>query len=179
MKKERKLARITCLQLPEAAPFPNAALPVLLYQGVFPDGKPGFESLFVRHQWSGMWVNGVYTFHHFHATAHEALGCLSGWADLLLGGPTGSLVRLAQGDAVLIPAGVAHQLVQASRDFSVLGAYPPGQSPDLQRGDREAYPRLKEMAARVPLPETDPVMGTQGGIYPHWHERRNKGKETT
>lgn len=167
MKKEHILARITCLQLQEAAPFPNSALPVLLYQGVF-EAAPDFKGLFSRHQWTGMWVNGVYTFHYFHATAHEALGCLSGWAELLLGGPTGSPVRLAKGDAVLLPAGVGHQLLRASRDFSVLGAYPPGQSPDLQRGDTSAYPRLQAMAAAVPLPDSDPVTGQEDGLRLHW-----------
>ena len=69
---------------------------------------------------------------------------------------------------MLLPAGVGHQLLRASRDFSVLGAYPPGQSPDLQRGDTSAYPRLQAMAAAVPLPDSDPVTGQEDGLRLHW-----------
>ena len=163
------MAIITNMNVNERAPFPNSALPVLLYQGVFAGEQPDFRGLFARHGWGGMWVNGVYSFHHFHTTAHEALGCLSGWAEVMLGGPEGSLVRFQQGDAVLLPAGVAHQLVASSPDFSVLGAYPKGQSPDLQRGDRGDYARLKKAAAAVPLPEMDPVLGPSGGLGQHWH----------
>jgi uncharacterized protein YjlB len=57
----------------------------------------------------------------------------------------------------------------SSADFLIVGAYPPGQSPDLQRGDVAAYPGLLTRARAVPLPETDPVTGAQGAVHQHWH----------
>lgn len=149
-------------------PFPNAALPVLVYPQALGPGDD-FAALFEKNGWRGIWVNGVYGFDHFHADAHEALGCVAGWARLRLGGPEGIEVKVQAGDAVLLPAGTGHRNLAQSADFSIVGAYPPGQSPDLQRGDVAAYPGLLTRARAVPLPETDPVTGAQGAVHQHWH----------
>lgn len=154
--------------IPPRAPFPNSALPVLFYPGVYQGAKADFSKRFASHGWGGIWVNGVYSFHHFHTTAHEALGCISGWAQVLLGGPAGQEVRISQGDAVLLPAGVAHQLLASSSDFSIVGAYPPGQSPDLHRGDPADYERLVTACRALPLPQRDPVYGEAGPLFAHW-----------
>lgn len=147
------------LVLEENKPYPNSRLPVLLYAGACGGLRPDFVSRFKQHGWTGVWVNGVYGFHHFHAQAHEALGCLSGWARVLLGGPGGIECTLEAGDAVLLPAGTGHKLLEASPDFSIAGAYPPGQSPDLQRGKQEDYTWCKARCLEVPLPALDPVSG--------------------
>ena len=31
------------------------------------------EALFARNGWLGAWVDGIYSFHHFHSTRHEVL----------------------------------------------------------------------------------------------------------
>ncbi len=158
---------VSTLLIKELPPYPNARLPVLVYAQAEPD-KPDFASLFRRNGFEGIWTNGIYSFHHFHATAHEALGCISGWAQILLGGPEGTLINVRKGDALLLPAGVAHKLVKASDDFRIVGAYPPGQSPDLQRGEGDIT-RIKQSISKLPLPRTDPVTGTQGAVHTHWH----------
>ena len=148
-------------------PFPNAELPVLVYPQVLKPGED-FAVLFRKNGWTGIWVNGVYGFDHFHADAHEALGCVSGWARIRLGGPEGVEVTLRAGDAVLLPAGMGHRNMAQSEDFSIVGAYPPGQKPDLRRGDMAAYAGLLARARAVPLPLTDPVLGVDGAVRRHW-----------
>lgn len=151
-------------------PFPNAELPVLIYPAALA-APEGFPALFRRRGWGGGWVNGVYGFDHFHADAHEVLGCISGWARLRLGGPGGEEVLLRAGDAVLLPAGMGHRRLAQSEDFSVAGAYPPGQSPDLQRGSAADYEAMLRRARSVPLPGTDPVLGEGGPVQAHWPGR--------
>ncbi|MGI6234302.1 MAG: cupin domain-containing protein [Christensenellales bacterium] len=164
------MKQVSTLYIKELPPFPNSALPVLVYQQVYEGQDAPFENLFRQNGWTGLWVNGVYNFHHYHAKAHEALGCISGWARLKLGGPEGVEVRVEKGDAVLLPAGVGHQLIKASGDFQVVGAYPKGQSPDLQRGDMREYERLKAAAKAARLPDTDPVMGIGGAVAEYWQQ---------
>ena len=60
----------------------NPSLPVLHYRNAL-DGEGdvlarAFEALFDRHAWPAAWRNGIFDFHHFHTTAHEALGIYSG-----------------------------------------------------------------------------------------------------
>jgi len=169
------------LYIPGVSPFPNSPLPVLLYPGALPGAPARFDRLFRENGWTGVWVNGVYAFHHFHAEAHEALGCVSGSAAIQLGGPDGLVVEVKAGDALVLPAGVGHRLERASRNFSIAGAYPQGQSPDLQRGEAEGYEALRAKCLAVPQPAADPVLGGEGPLLFHWKapaSRRPAGRKT-
>ncbi len=149
--------QITIAALP---PFPNSAHPVLLYeQALAADSATAdaFEALFARHGWQGIWVNGVYAFDHYHAQAHEALGCARGWVRVRLGGPQGQEVTLRAGDAVILPAGTGHRRMASSADFLIVGAYPPGQSPDMERGDAKRLDACVASIRNVPIPARDPV----------------------
>src|SRR5215467_16194160 len=106
--------------------YPGNVLPVLLYRAAMTvdaqDRASVFERGFAQNDWRNSWRNGVYSFAHYHSTAHEVLGVYDGSATLRLGGEHGQAVEVRSGDVILIPAGVAHQNTGASPDFSVVGA---------------------------------------------------------
>ena len=152
--------------------FPNNdALPLLVYRGAFrlPNGDPAtaIEAVFEANGWPPAWRFGVFDFHHYHSTAHEALGVLAGRARLQFGGPEGPAVEAEPGDVIVIPAGVAHKCLEAS-GFRVVGAYPRGQDFDMNRGTPGERPATEANIARVPLPEADPVLGADGPLRQHW-----------
>ena len=156
--------------------FPNSRLPVLLYRAAFAGARaaanvktpPSFEELFEAHGWSSSWRNGLYSVHHYHSTAHEVLGIFQGWVAARLGGPRGQLLKLEAGDALVIPAGVAHKNEGASGDFRVVGAYPDGTGPDMQYGRPGERPASDRNIAGVPLPGGDPVHGREGPLLRLW-----------
>jgi uncharacterized protein YjlB len=163
---------------PELYRFPAATpLPLILYRAalgqVGKDGQPdrtkgaaaACEALFARHGWGGAWQDGIYHYHHYHATQHEVLGIVAGQAFVRFGGEDGNLVEVKAGDVVVIPAGVSHCNEGSSQDLLVVGAYPGGASPDLQRGAPEA-PGARRPSA--PLPAADPVYGPRGPLMQSW-----------
>ena len=157
--------------------FPNSGYPVLVYRAVAVEGvahavgtkrAAGFEQLFAAHAWPAAWRNGLYGEHHYHSTAHEALGVYEGWVQARLGGERGQLVRLEAGDVVVIPAGVAHCNEGQSKDFRVVGAYPRGTDMDMNYGQPRERPAADRHIAAVPLPEQDPVFGVGGALLELW-----------
>jgi len=153
--------------------FPNnGRLPLLLYQRAIelPGVDPArvIEALFESHLWSGSWRNGIFSYHHYHSTAHEVLGVYSGKARVQLGGPSGSIFRVKKGDVIVIPAGVAHKNLGASLNFRVVGAYPVGQNWDMNYGKAKERPQVDRNIARVPLPGQDPVFGDNGPLIELW-----------
>lgn len=156
----------------ENGSFPNnGKLPLLVVRGVFPENtvRPEqFENLLKRNRWSPGWRNGLYNYHHYHSTAHEFLGIYSGWVTACFGGPGGMQLTVKAGDALIIPAGVAHSNQDQSIDFSVIGGYPDGQRWDMQFGDPDERPHADRNIAEVPLPLSDPLFGSDGILLELW-----------
>lgn len=152
----------------------NPRLPVLIYPNAIAikgdDPAALFEQTFSANGWPPQWRYGVYSYHHYHTEGHEVLGIASGHARLMLGGPGGRVVEVSSGDVVLLPAGTGHCNLDASDDFLVVGAYPPGQQADICR---EA-PTKAQLASidKLPFPNRDPVQGSQGAVHQYWAEQR-------
>ena len=128
--------------------------PVLIYRGV---DVGDARALFAAHGWGGSWVNGIFDFHHFHSTSHEALAIVSGTATVELGGPQGESFEVQAGDVLVLPAGTGHRRATARNGFTVVGAYPAGQEDyDLLR---EADDAARERIASLAAPPEDPVGG--------------------
>jgi len=84
------------------------------------------------------------------------------------GGDKGKELEISAGDVAVLPAGTGHQCLSASRDFSVVGAYPPGPPMDLQRATPENHATALKTIPEVKLPPTDPVMGADGPLARLW-----------
>ena len=145
----------------------NRTLPVVVQHDVaeIVEDPAGCERLFRSHGWGGTWRNGIFPFHHFHSNAHEALGIVSGAARVTLGGPDGETLDVRAGDVLVLPAGTGHKREDAGSGLLVIGAYPPGQENyDLLRGDPSELDKARRNIAAVALPDTDPVLGADGGL---------------
>lgn len=159
----------------ENSPFPNHPLPVIYYPEALndlleksEDGGEAVKELFKTNGYTNGWINGIHDYHHFHSNTPEVLGCVSGEAIVQLGGPHSDKVTFKKGDVILLPAGVAHKRLTASEDFSVVGGYPNGASPDMQLGDAVDYERVQKRSYDVPVPQTDPVSKNNGAVKEFW-----------
>jgi uncharacterized protein YjlB len=148
---------------------PNNSLPVLLYRNALPSGPnlaAAMERTFMTNGWPPQWRNGVYSFHHYHSTAHEVLGFAAGHADLVLGGEGGESVTVHSGDVLVLPTGTGHCRISASDDFLVIGAYPENEQWDICR--TTPTPAMLQSMSRVRFPSSDPLTGPTGALPKLW-----------
>ena len=90
----------------------------------------------------------------------------------MLGGDRGTVYKLAKGDVLIIPAGVAHKSVEYTADFVCVGAYPEGKEYDINYGEPGEHPGVDENIQQVPVPETDPVYGNEGPLHDYWKQKK-------
>ena len=164
---------VLAFQLQADDRIPNNRLPLLVYRHAFnfggtADGAAVIENVFHANDWSDTWRNGIYSYHHYHSTAHEVLGVFRGSATVQFGGDRGRTQQLQAGDVVIIPAGVAHKNLDSTDDFGVVGAYPDGQEPDLCHAEPGECSKASEKIGHVPLPGHDPVFGGDGPLLKYW-----------
>jgi uncharacterized protein YjlB len=149
---------------------PNSRLPLLVYRQAVPADPAAIERIFAANRWPPAWRDGVFPFHHFHSTAHEALGIARGRVAVQFGGPAGPVVEVQAGDVVVLPAGVGHRNQSASADLLIVGAYPEGMESglDTRRARPEEIEEVRRNIAAVPPPSADPVAGPGGPLARLW-----------
>lgn len=153
---------------------PNNPLPFLVYKGALDvarakDPAAAIEAAFEKNGWGhGMWRNGIFPFVHYHSQIHEALGIAKGKARVRFGGDKGAEIEVTAGDIAVLPAGTGHQRLSATPDLLVVGAYPPRGHYDLCRGTPAEHARALGTVPRVPLPDSDPLFGTNGPLTKLW-----------
>lgn len=163
---QRSFVKVQTYMFKDDGTIPNnPTFPVLIYPGAFKGRTGQIVKTFEKNNWGNNWVDGVFTFHHFHSTSHEVLGVISGHATLKLGGEKGKEFKVSAGDVVVLPAGTGHKRLSSSSDFSIAGGYPDGQDYDTQTKETQA---LKDNIARVGKPKQDPVYGNQGPLLQIW-----------
>ena len=155
---------------------PNNPMPFLVYKAAVDVAsdhpEKTIEGLFGANGWGAMWRNGVYDYLHYHATVHEVLGVARGHARVRFGGDRGKELEISAGDVAILPAGTGHQCLSASRDFSVVGAYPPGPPVQITRATPENHAKALKTIPEVKIPKTDPVRGADGPLVRLWKNRR-------
>lgn len=105
----------------------------------------------------------MYDTSHFHSTAHELLVVFKGSARVCFGcedNPGRVEIDVQKGDAMLLPAGVAHRLLQGRDGFEMIGSYPRGISWDMCYG-RKGEDADDRIAALGWL-KKDPLYGNEG-----------------
>jgi uncharacterized protein YjlB len=174
-----KAAALTQPARPEALLFSDDGLvpnhpswPLLLYREAvrFPsafDPAAVLEDLFRKNGWGGIWRDGIYGYTHYHSQIHEVLGVARGSAKVQFGGENGTIVEVRAGDVAILPAGTGHKLIEASKDFLVIGAYPPDGKYD-ERTSAADHEQALETVPNTPRPASDPVYGADGPLLGLW-----------
>ena len=113
------------------------------------------DALFETHGWARSWRDTVYDFVHYHSQIHGVMGVARGRAKIECGGIKGRVLLLKAGDVLVLPAGTGHRLIDASRNFLVVGAYPEDGTYDECTDTRECAEAAKR-AAKVRKPSKTP-----------------------
>ncbi len=148
--------------------FPFLVYPAVVQLDGFTDPAAAFEVLFEANGWGRSWRNGIYDYLHYHSMVHEVLGIARGEARVRCGGDAGNDLAVKAGDVIVLPAGTGHQRLAQSRDFLVVGAYPPDGEYDECRSRPEEHARAVETIAKTPAPDTDPLFGHNGPLTKLW-----------
>ena len=166
--------RPSVLKFADAGIVPNnPKFPVAIYRGAVKLSELRFDpavvidSLFEANDWGKSWRDTVYDFVHYHSQIHEVMGVARGNATLEFGGIKGRKVSVNPGDIVLLPAGTGHRLIEASRNFQVVGAYPPDGTYDECTDSRDRAGATKRIA-KVRKPKSDPIFGKGGPLVKEW-----------
>ena len=148
----------------------NPKYPLLYYRKALRfsrklDPAAVIETTFNKNGWSDAWRDGIYDFVHYHSMIHEVLGVARGSAKLRLGGNKGRTIKVSAGDLIIVPAGVGHECLSASKTFLVVGAYPPRGTYNECRGSFQERDKAIASIRRVGAPKQHPLYGVR---HPVW-----------
>lgn len=165
-------AKIIQHLLKDDGTFPNSMYPALVYKNVFSlgsDANPSIiEEILKANNWTNNWRGTVMKEHHYHSITHEVLAVYNGTCHLQLGGEEGIEFTIEKGDAIVIPAGVAHKNLGESEGFACVGGYPDGLDYDMKYGKAGERPEADHNIANLTMPGCDPVFGSDGPLLQHW-----------
>ena len=165
--------RVSRHYIPRFDLTPNTSIqnhPLLIYHACFPQSTSA-SAIESHLQSLGVvvphWRYTMYSTSHFHSTTHEVLCIAAGRANLCFGGednPGRVVTEIKKGDVVIIPAGVAHRLLEdLDGGFLMVGSYPKGKSWDMCYGgedERNKIDRIKDMGWFT----KDPIYGDEGPV---------------
>lgn len=154
--------------------LPNSSIldkPLLIYRSAFIGDASAVES---HLRFIGVvvpqWRYTMYSTTHFHSTSHEVLCVTSGRAKLCFGGednPDRVTPTVQRGDVMIVPAGMAHRLLQdmndASGAFEMVGSYPNGCHWDMCYGVPGEDEKV-ESTRSLPWFQRDPIFGDHGPV---------------
>ena len=116
---------------------------------------------------SPQWRYTMYSTTHFHSTTHEVLCISHGKARLCFGGednPERVEPIVSRGDVIIVPAGVAHRLLEdVEGGFEMVGSYPKGKQWDMcygKAGEEKEVERIHSLGWF----ERDPIYGDEGSV---------------
>jgi uncharacterized protein YjlB len=165
--------RVSRHLIPAHGLVPNTSIqlkPLLIYHAAFPSSvnasaiESHLQSIGVV---DPAWRYTMYSTSHFHSTSHELLCIASGKAKLCFGhedNPERVEPVVEKGDVIVVPAGVAHRLLDdLAGGFQMVGSYPKGRDWDMcygGEGEEEKVKRIKGLGWF----EKDPVYGQTGPV---------------
>jgi uncharacterized protein YjlB len=136
------------------------------------DPAASIDALFSANGWGRSWRDSIYDFLHYHSQIHEVLGVAKGHAIVEFGGIKGKRITVRVGDVAILPAGTGHCLLEASKDFLIVGAYPADGTYDECTDTRDVVEARKRIA-KTKRPKSDPLYGKRGGLLEAWKRGRN------
>ncbi|PQE17398.1 cupin domain protein [Rutstroemia sp. NJR-2017a BVV2] len=176
---------------------PNSPYPVLIYRSVLPlpCESSTLRETFEPNDWMWGGVFAHFPNYHFHSVTHECFAVVKGSGTVLLGkgpldkGERGIEVDLRPGDVVVLPAGVAHYILDSDTDYSyyvVFGGLsyvyvtniakgsPHWDNNTCQAGKEETAMKA-DTARNVPIPSSDPLFGKEGPLVQIWEHAGKAG----
>ncbi|KAF1949701.1 hypothetical protein CC80DRAFT_598702 [Byssothecium circinans] len=172
--------RLSAFQIPSHSLLPNTQPhhhPLLVYHQTYPPSTDPstIESHLPTNNISPQWRYTMYSQTHYHSTTHEVLCVYAGRAKLLFGGeknPGKVEIVAGAGDAMVVPAGVGHRLLEDYGDFHMVGSYPKGCNWDMCYGKAGEEQEAKAVES-VKWFEKDPLYGEDGPVL--WSRERLEG----
>lgn len=162
--------RVSQYQIPAFKRIPNTSIqgkPLLIYHSAFQGSAAQIENhLQSVGVVSPQWRYTMYSTSHFHSTTHEVLSVCSGSAKLCFGGeenPRRTEPVVQTGDVIVVPAGVAHRLLEDQGGFQMVGSYPVGKHWDMCYGFEGEESKVKEIN-NLDWFQKDPVYDGEGPV---------------
>ncbi len=166
-----KNLRVSSYQIPAFNRLPNTSIqqrPLLIYHAAFASSTSALSiesHLAAVGVVTPQWRYTMYSQSHFHSTSHEVLCVSSGQARLCFGGeenPQRVEAMVEKGDVMVVPAGVAHRLLEdIEGGFSMVGSYPKGKDWDMCYGREGEEDKVRGIES-LGWFDRDPVYGDEG-----------------